>query len=161
MRQSLTAIVFVIASAATAAAQTDSATFNASLTGIARLSLSAASITFPDADPDTVAEIAAIPGFISLTAKARATAGSAVSLTVLAADNLRSGIDTISASAITWTAGGSGFVPGTLNAITPQPVGAWSGSGVRTGTISFFFRNSWAYPTGTYTLTMLFTLSAP
>jgi len=74
--------------------------------------------------------------------------------------DLRSGLSTIPASAITWTSTGSGFVGGTLSAAAAQTVASWIGSGVRTGTQSFIFRNLWSYPTGTYTLTMTFTLSA-
>ena len=34
------------------------------------------------------------------------------------------------------------------------------GSGVRTGTQTFVFKNLWSYAAGTYTLTMTYTLSA-
>ena len=33
-------------------------------------------------------------------------------------------------------------------------------SGLRSGTQTFFFKNLWSYATGTYTLTMTYTLSA-
>jgi hypothetical protein len=45
-----------------AAAQTGNATLNASISGLARLSLSSAAISFPDADPDTVPSIQASQG---------------------------------------------------------------------------------------------------
>lgn len=143
-----------------AAAQAETATLNANLSGIARLTFSSNAITFPDADPDTVPQISAIPGSIAITAKARATPGGEVSLTVQAGDELRSGLDTIPASHITWTASGPGFVGGTLSATVPQVVGSWMGSGVRSGTVIFQFLNLWTYAVGTYTLTMTFTLSA-
>jgi hypothetical protein len=82
-----------------------------------------------------------------------------VLLTVHAADNLRSGVATIPASAITWTATGAGFTGGTLG-LTPQMAGGWTSSGVRSGTQSFTFQNSWTHPAGTYTLTMIYTVSA-
>ena len=41
-----------------------------------------------------------------------------------------------------------------------QTVASWTGSGVRTGTQTFLFRNLWTYSIGTYTVTMIFTLSA-
>ena len=47
-----------------------------------------------------------------------------------------------------------------LNASTPQVVGSWIGSGIRSGTQSFFFRNLWTHATGTYTVTLVYTLSA-
>lgn len=142
------------------AAQTDTANLNASINGLARLSLSTFTITFPDADPDTVPNVPASQGPITITAKARTSVNGGVTLTVLANDDLRSGLKTIPASAVTWTATGSGFSSGTLSAATAQTVAGWTGSGVRTGTQSFFFRNLWSHPTGTYTLTMTFTLSA-
>ncbi len=142
------------------AAQTDTATLNASINGLARLSLSTFTLSFPDADPDTVANIPASQGPLTITAKARTSVNGAVTLTVMATDQLRSGLNTIPASNITWTVSGSGFSSGTLSAASAQTVAGWTGSGVRTGTQSFFFRNLWSYATGTYTLTMTFTLSA-
>lgn len=145
-----------------AAAQslTDSATLNASINSQARLSLSTLSISFPDADPDTVPSIQASQGAVTITAKARTSVNGSVTLTVHATDHLRSGLDTIPASHITWTASGSGFSGGTLSAATAQTVASWTGSGVHTGTQTFFFRNLWTYATGTYTVTMTFTLTA-
>jgi hypothetical protein len=148
------------AAVAPAAAQTDTATLNASVNGLARLSLSTLSISFPDADPDTVPDIPALQGPLTITAKARTSANGGVTLTLLATDQLRSGLNTIPASNITWTTTGSGFSSGTLSAAAAQTVAGWTDSGVRTGTQSFFFKNLWSYATGTYTLTMTFTLSA-
>jgi len=158
--RALVTLVVLIACAAPAAAQTDIATLNTSLAGLARLSISAGAITFFDANPDTVPHVPSSPPAISITTKARATESGIVTLTVQASDDLRSGVTTLPASHITWTASGTGFAGGTLSATTPQTVATWSGSGVRTGTQSFFFRNLWSHPTGTYTLTLLFTLSA-
>ena len=145
---------------APAAGQTSTATLNAAFTGLARVSFSGASLSFPDADPDTIPQIPSTPATIVITAKARATAGGTVTLTVRASNDLRSGITTIPASNITWTATGSGFVAGILSAATPQTVATWTGSGVRSGTQSFLFRNLWTHPTGIYTLTLIYTLSA-
>ena len=145
---------------APASAQSDTATLNASINSQARLSFSTVSITFPDADPDTVPNIPALQGPITINAKARTSVNGAVTLTIQANDQLRSGLDTLPASQVTWTATGSGFTNGTLSAASAQVVAAWTGSGVHTGTQTFFFRNLWSYPTGTYTLTMTFTLSA-
>jgi hypothetical protein len=156
----LLVVVIVAAAGRPAVAQTTNATLNASVNGLARLSLSSAAISFPDADPDAVPSIQATPGAISLTAKARTGLGGTVTLTVQASGQLRSGIDTIPASSITWVTTGVGFSSGTLSAAAPQVVGSWTGSGVQTGTQTFFFRNLWSYATGTYTLTMTYTLSA-
>jgi hypothetical protein len=147
-------------SVATAQPDTDTATLNAVLGPAARLTISSASLTFPDADPDTVPVITGVPAAITITAKARATDGGTVTLTVQASDDLRSGLSTIPASAITWTASGAGFVDGTLSAANAQILAAWTGSGVRAGSQSFRFQNLWTHPTGTYTLTITYTLSA-
>ena len=139
---------------------TDTATLNATFSGLARLTFSSPAISFPDADPDFVPNIAASQGPVSITAKARTAPNGTVTLTVQASDNLRSGLNTIPASNITWTVSGPGFVAGTLSAASPQLVAAWTDSGVHTGTQTFSFKNLWTYPTGIYTLTMMFTLTA-
>jgi hypothetical protein len=144
-----------------ASAQSRTATLNVSINGLARLSLSSTSVSFPDSNPDLVPQVPGAPGPLVITVKARTTINSTIRLSVLASDDLRSGVRTIPASNITWTATGAGFVPGTLNRTTPQTVGSWIGSGVRTGSQSLFFRNVWTHPTGTYTLTMTYTLSSP
>lgn len=153
-------ILVVAAGRVPVAAQTGTATLNASINSVARLSLSSAALTFPDADPDTVPSIQASQGPITVTAKARTSPNSTITLTVRASDELRSGLNTIPASNITWVASGTGFGNGTLSATTAQAVATWAGSGVRTGTQTFFFRNAWSYATGTYTLTITYTLSA-
>jgi len=145
-----------------AAAQqvTDTATLNATFGGLARLTFSTLNITFPDAEPDMVRNVPASQGPITITAKARTSPNGAVTLPVQASDDLRSGVNTIPASSITWTATGPGFTNGTLSAGSPQLVASWTDSGVHTRSQAFFFRNSWTYATGIYTMTMTFTLSA-
>lgn len=142
-------------------AQSRTATLNVSINGLARLSLSTTGVTFPDSNPDLVPLVPGAPGPLTVTVKARATLNATLRLSVLASDDLRSGVRTIPASTITWTASGTGFVPGTLNRATAQTVGMWIGSGVRSGTQSLLFNNLWTHPTGTYTLTMTYTLSSP
>ena len=105
--------------------------------------------------------VQASSGPVTITAKGRARAGSTVTLTVQASADLRSGVNTIPASAITWTAAGPGFVPGTLSASAAQLVGSWTGSGVRIGTQDYRFQNLWTYRTGTYTVSLLYTLTSP
>ncbi len=150
-----------VSSARSALAQTRTATLNVSINGLARLSLSSTGMSFPDSNPDLVPQVPGTPGPLVVTVKARTTLNATVRLSVLASDDLRSGVLTLPASTITWTAAGAGFVAGTLNRTTPQSVGTWVGSGVRTGTQSLLFTNLWTQPTGTYTLTMTYTLSSP
>jgi hypothetical protein len=159
---SLALVVWVSAAlAAPAEAQTSTATLSADIRTLAKLTLSAASVSFPDADPDVVGQIPSLGGPIAITAKSRATPASQVILTVVASDDLRSGIQTIAASAITWTVTGAGFQPGTLSKATPVTVAQWTGSGVRSGTQQLMFQNLWSYATGTYTASLTYTLSSP
>jgi hypothetical protein len=157
----LVVLIVLIAGAVPAGAQTATSSLSANLGTIAKLSLSSNGVSFPDADPDAVPLIPAGGGAIAITAKARARVAETVTLTVLAADDLRSGLDTIPAAALTWTASGSGFVDGTVSRTTSQIVGSWSGSGVRAGTQTFRFANSWTYRTGTYSVSLLYTLVSP
>lgn len=150
-----------VAPAARAAGQVSTATMSASVSPLAKLTLSTASASFPDADPDAVPQIPAAGGPLLITAKSRANPGTQVVLTVQAADDLRSGVTVIPAANITWTATGAGFVSGTLSRSAPVTVATWVGSGVRSGTQQLYFRNLWTHPTGTYTVSLLYTLSAP
>ena len=157
----LVALAVSVAAARDASAQSRTATLNVSINGLARMSLSSTGVSFPDSNPDLVPQVPGATGPLVITVKARSTLNATIQLSVLASDDLRSGVRTIPASNITWTATGAGFVPGTLNRTTPQAVGSWIGSGVRTGSQSLFFKNVWTHPTGTYTLTMTYTLSSP
>ena len=142
-------------------AQQATATLTVNLGGVASLSLSPASLSFPDADPDMVSLVPAAQGPLLVTAKARATRGSPVVLTVVATGELRSGVDTLPAASLTWVGTGAGFQAGTVSSVLPQPVATWTGSGVRAGTQEYRFTNSWSYPAGIYTVTLVYTLTAP
>lgn len=151
----------VAAPAARADAQASTATLSANVSSLAKLNLSTASVSFPDADPDLVPQIPTAGGPILITAKSRANPGTQVLLTLQAADDLRSGVNVIPASNITWTATGTGFVAGTLSNLSPVTLATWTGSGVRSGSQQLYLRNLWTHPTGTYTVSLLYTLSAP
>jgi hypothetical protein len=151
----------LVARAAPAGAQTSTATLSADISTLAKLTLSTSSVTFPDANPDVTPLVAAAGGPITITAKARATTGAQVILTVIASDDLRSGIQVIDASAITWTATGAGFQAGTLSKTAPVMLAQWTGSGIRSGAQQLMFRNLWSYATGTYSLSLTYTLSSP
>ena len=155
------AVTALLLAAQAGAQQSAVATLSANFGGLAKLSFTSNSLAFPDANPDTVPRVPASPASIGITAKARASHLAPVTLTVVANDDLRSGITTIPAGAITWTASGQGFLPGTLNRTVPQLVASWTGSGVRTGTQEYFFTNVWTHPTGSYSLTLSYTLSSP
>jgi hypothetical protein len=145
-----------------ASAQTVTAGINvtASVNSKAKLTLGTAALSFADADPDDFPSIAA-PAF-NVTVKARTTAAAAVTLTVLASDDLKSGTNVITIDNLTWAAAGTGFPAiGTSNKSTAQTVGAWTGSGNQAGSQTYSLANSWDYATGTYTATLTYTLTVP
>lgn len=157
-------LAFVLAPAAPllrAATRTDTMSVSATVSARAKLTLSYGSMAFPDADPDTVPLVPASGGALLITAKARTTLGSTVTLVVLASGDLRSGLDTIPAGNLTWTTTGAGFSGGTMNKTTAQAVGSWANSGFWSGTQSYALMNSWNFSTGTYTTTLNYTLTAP
>lgn len=126
----------------------------------AKLTISSTSLTFANADPDTVAQVPASEGPLAVTVASRSTPGSAIVLTVQASDDLRSGVATIAVSALTWTAGGAGFLDGTMST-SARTVGSWTTTGNATGLLTFSFRNGWAYPVGSYSTTITYTLIVP
>jgi hypothetical protein len=144
-----------------AIAVTTNVTVSATVAATAKLTLSVLTVTFPDADPDVTPSIPANEGAITVTAKGKTSAGSTISLTLQAADDLRSGTDVILIPNVTWTASGAGYVPGTMSNSTAQTVGSWTNSGNRVGTLSFVMLNSWNYPTGSYSAAATYTLTAP
>ena len=155
------ATVWLLAQPPVSGPQTATATLSVNLGSHARLSFGASTLVFPDADPDTVPAVPATPPEVAITARARAQRNAQVTLTLQAADDLRSGLTTMPASLIRWSASGAGFVGGTLSRTAAQLVGSWTGSGVRSGAQSFVFENSWMHPPGTYSVTLVYTMSTP
>jgi hypothetical protein len=136
------------------------ATLSVSVGSYARLAFTSTTLVFPDADPDQVPQVPGSPA-ISITAKARTPKNAQVTLTVQAADDLRSGVTTIPASLITWEGSGDGFVSGVLSSASAQLVASWTGSGIRAGAQGYAFQNSWVHPPGTYSVTFVYTMSMP
>lgn len=163
MKKILTAVLvfsLLTAGAALAAPATSTQTLTINFTPAARakLTLSAASITFPDSDPDLSPTVTAGP--ITVTSAVRTGTASTPTLTVLCTD-LISGTNTIPSGNVSWTATGAGYMAGTMNKTTAQNAGSWSGSGNNVGTFTYALVNSWSYVTGTYAATATYTLSAP
>ena len=154
-------ITAVLSQSLGAATTTSGVTISVAVSALAKLTLSAATVTFVNADPDTTSSITASEGAITITAKAKTATGASVTLTVLAANDLKSGTDTITINNVTWTASGTGFAAGTMNKTTAQSVASWTGSGNRIGTQTYALANSWNYPTGAYSATATYTLTAP
>ena len=139
--------------------------FSASSPALAQtltLSLSPTVITFPSSDPDTVPLISAAP--VQVTYRIRANGNSPWSLTVLAAGDLVAGASQIDISNVTWVATPAPpFQNGTLSKTVAQRVASGNGNvnPDTLGSITFQLANSWTYNPGSYTQTVLFTLSVP
>ena len=126
------------------------------------LSLSPAVITFPSSDPDAVPLVAAPP--VQVTYRVRQNNNAPWSLTMLAAGDLISGPSRVDIANVTWVATPAPpFQNGTLSKTVAQRVASGTGNvnPDTIGSITFRLANSWTYSTGTYTQTILFTLSAP
>ena len=154
-------VVLALGTATYAVSLSRTATATATVTALAKLTLSTTALTFPDADPDTVPNVPAAGGPLTITAKARTNIGSTVTLAVVATADLRSGLDVIPVTQMRWTSTGTGFLAGTMSRTTAQAVASWVGSGSWTGTQSYTLANAWTYATGTYSTTLTYTLTAP
>jgi hypothetical protein len=154
--------LFLMAGVTFAASDTKNLTVNAVVSARASLTLGASVINFADADPVTVPSVAAAENPVSVTARVRTGSSSTATLTHLAGGDLVSGGNTIAITNVTWTAAGDpGFIAGTMDRITAQTAGSWTGSGNRSGTFSYFFANSWTHAVGSYTAITTYTLTAP
>jgi hypothetical protein len=112
------------------------------------LRVSSQLLRFAVSDPD-------VPGVavVQFSAGARTQAGADVLLTV----ERLSSIDSPEGAAVTFTGDGLGVGAGGFSAAGPTVAARWSGSGLRTGRLTFVLR---AAP-GTYTIPLRFVLSTP
>ena len=128
--------------------------------GTLTLRLTPATLNFPDADPDQVPSIG--PATVLVDVKATGAPGYPWVLTLLGNSDLRSGVDVIPISAISWTATPNPpFRDGTLSLVSPITLGsgiAHINSNLR---MDFRLQNSWAYNAGNYSARATFTLTAP
>ncbi len=140
---------------------TASTTATFSVNAQVKLAVNASALNFPNSDPDTVPMIFASEGPVPITASARNSGTNQIILTVVASDDLLSGVNRINISALRWTGSGPGFVNGTMSKTTAQTAGLWMTSGSYSGTMTFALVNSWSYAVGTYGTTLTFVLSTP
>ncbi len=154
------AAALVAFAAATASAQvTRTLTINATVSARAVITLSVASVSFADADPDTVPNIIASSA-VTVSARSRTSAGNAVTLTIEApnlVEPVNSGV--IAASQISWAANGD--LAGGVLSNAPGTLVTSTNSGWRSGDMTFVLVNSWNYNVGAYSTTVTYTLSAP
>ena len=160
------ALILAGAGAAWGAADSKNVTLSATVSSQAKLTLATSTITFPDADPDTVTSIPANENGALVTAKVKTGSATSATLKVLAAGDLKSGSDTIDINYVTSTATnttGSFFLAGpvTWSVISPGATVGTGNSGSFAGTFSWFLANSWNYATGSYTANATYTLTAP
>jgi hypothetical protein len=127
------------------------------------LTLTPRVITFPSSDPDAVPVVDAPP--VTVSYRIRQNNAAPWSITVLAGGDLLSGPSRIDISNVSWVATPAPpFQNGTLSKTVAQRIASGTGNVPNpntTGLITFRLANSWTYSTGTYTQTVLFTLSAP
>jgi hypothetical protein len=152
------ALSLITVGVAAAATDTKTLTINFNPAARAKLTLGAASITFPDADPDTSPTVTGGP--VTVTSSVRTGSTAKPSLTVLCTD-LKSGSDSITIDNVSWTATGDGYQPGTMNSATAQTAGSWTGSNSYNGSFTYSLVNKWTYATGSYSATATYTLTAP
>ena len=125
------------------------------------LSISPASITFASADPDVSPTVAAAP--VVVTVRVRQNGGP-WTLTVLAGGDLIAGPATVDITNVSWTATPAPpYQNGTLSRTVAQRLASGTGNvnPAANGSVTFRLANSWMYSAGTYTQTLVFTLSAP
>jgi hypothetical protein len=129
---------------------------------VLEMSLSPRVITFPSSDPDAVPVVAAAP--VTVSYRIRQNASAPWSMTILAGGDLISGPSRVDISNVTWTATPAPpFQGGTLSKTVAQRIASGTGNVANpsSGSVTFRLANSWTYSTGTYTQTVLFTLSTP
>lgn len=159
----LMAVVLALVAAGWAQADTATSTLtiNAKINAKAKLSLNTPTITFDDSgiDPDTTTTMPSSPATVGITAKVKTGSSTVATLTCLASGDFDPAIPV---SAVTWTSGSTNYAPtGTMDKTTAQNVASRTGSGDLSGTITPLMATSWNYPTGNYSVTVTYTLTAP
>ena len=152
-------VLFVASPGLAQSVDTKTLNVSATVSARAKLTLSAASVSFADADPDLTPSIAATP--LTVDVKTRTGAAGNVTLTVLADGDLMSGSDPIAISNLTWTTG-AGLSAGTMSKTAAVTLGSWTGSGNHNNmSQTYALANSWTYAVGSYAAVVTYTLTAP
>ena len=127
------------------------------------LSVSPTIISFPPADPDAFPVVTSSP--VTITYRIRQVPGKeSWQITVLSSGDLLAGSSSVDISNVSWVATPSPpFRSGTLSKTVEQVVASGFGNEVpiASGSLTFRMTNSWTYSAGTYTQTLVFTLSTP
>ena len=126
------------------------------------MTISPSTITFASADPDTTPSIAA-PS-ITVSYRVQNNLGGSWRISLLAGGDLTAGSATIGINNVTWTASPTPpFQAGTLSGTLAQTLASGTGNVPlgTTGTVVFRLANSWTYNVGSYSTSVVFTLTAP
>jgi hypothetical protein len=126
------------------------------------LSIAPSTIAFANADPDTTPSIAA-PS-ITVSYRVRGNASGAWRITLVASGDLTAGSATIPITNVTWTATPAPpFQSGTMSRTLAQTLASGSGNVQQStnATVVFRLSNSWTHNAGTYSASIVFTLTAP
>ncbi|MCX6549745.1 MAG: hypothetical protein NTY02_01855 [Acidobacteria bacterium] len=126
------------------------------------LSLSQNSFSFASADPDSTPTITGSPAITVTYSVSGTKSGGGWTMTLLAGGNLIAGTATIPISNMTWTATPKpvfqdGMMSNSLAQTLASGLGNKSNS---TGMVTFSLANSWSYNVGTYTASIIFTITA-
>lgn len=119
-------------------------------------------VTFASADPDTTPVVYGQP--IVVTYRIRSNQNNPWQITLLADGDLIDGASTVDISNVSWTATPAPpFQNGTLNKTVEQVLASGNGNvnPARTGSVVFQLANSWSYPSGVYSQTVVITLITP
>jgi hypothetical protein len=104
--------------------------------------------------------VAGAPQSIPVKVTAQVAKGQSITLMADSSTPLFGGTQGIPFQAISWSSTGD-FSRGVFGGSTNQRLDQWRGSGSRTGTYSFTYDNSLAYPAGTYEGRVTYTLASP
>ncbi len=113
----------------------------------------------PGADPDTAPEVQS-PVLTLAWAVRGGGQDPPWTIVMRASSDLTSGVDTVPVTYIRWT-GTGGLASGTALSTSDQQLIQSTGKGTFTGTITFYLQNLWTYKAGSYTTTIIFTISSP
>lgn len=125
------------------------------------LTVTPISINFPAQDPDSAAVLYSAP--VQVRYRVRGNDGP-WTLSVRAEGDLISGGATVDISNVSWVATPAPpFQNGTLSKTVAQTLASGTGNtqGNPTAQVTFRLANLWTYTAGTYTQTVIFTLTAP
>jgi len=148
-----------ITGTAHAATATPTQTVTANINSAASLTLGSTTVTFTS--NTGAGAIAQTEAAITVAANVRTTAAGVPTLTMSASGPLSDGSDTIALSNLTWVGTTDLTASGTTNTNEQTVATFAAGCGTYTGNMTFSLANSWTYPTGIYTTTLTYTLTAP